>query len=345
MFQALYRRDLYKDMPSLLKALETRDAEAIKAYADVLGRRIEHGAGNGMELVANCRGSGLITPEARERMIAEEPQLSKWTRTVEWTDICAATIGARPDPAVTPLITDVPILIGAGTGDPITPPEYGESLLPNLANATYAEFPHTGHGVFLTHLSGCGGDILLAFATAPERPVDTRCTSAISAPEFLTQLKDGSGPYQFALRLQRGDYPHGLIAAALTACLALIMLPLGWLARRIEAHGAPDLAGARPLIWTGALISLIGLSWAIHMTLRTATAHPMALPVGVLPAAGWAGWLTLAGLALAAFGLFRMLTRLGGALQRPGTFIGLILTSLAVLAICIFVSSLGLGPI
>ena len=46
-FQALYSDNLYADFPSLLTALETRDVEAIEAYFDVLGRPIEHSAGNG----------------------------------------------------------------------------------------------------------------------------------------------------------------------------------------------------------------------------------------------------------------------------------------------------------
>lgn len=342
-FQALYREDLYPDFPALLQAVETRNGEALKAYAGTLGRSINHREGNGMELVANCRGSAITTPEARAAMQAREPQLSKWMSAVEWTDVCPAAYRIDPDPSVTPLATNIPVLVGAGLVDPITPPHYGQSLMPRLPNGTYVEFPNTGHGVFLSYFDGCGGDILLDFANDPTEVPDTSCARDIPAPIFLAKLREGPAPYRFALQLQAGNYPIWLGLAAFTLVYTLIALPFGWLARMIEARETLELGGARIWVWAGSVISLAGLWLAISMILKTATEHPMALPIGVLPSAGWGSWLAALGFGLAGFGAYQTLRRFAEVRQKPGAFIGLIAATLAAGGVFAFLMSLGLG--
>ena len=167
-FQALYINSIYADFPSLLRALETRDQGAIMAYAEFVGRSIDHSAGNGMELVANCRGAALVTGDQLAEMESAEPKLSQWIDTLTWDRTCPEAYEINPDPAVKPLITDVPILVAAGTVDPVTPPYYGQALLPGLSNAQYVALPYTGHGALFSHSRGCGGDLWVAFVTNPE---------------------------------------------------------------------------------------------------------------------------------------------------------------------------------
>ncbi|MEM9053727.1 MAG: alpha/beta hydrolase, partial [Pseudomonadota bacterium] len=342
-FQALYINTLYADFPSLLKALETRDETAIKAYVEVLGRRIDHSAGNGMEMVANCRGSSLVTDAEAAAMNAAEPELAKWMGTLAWTEICEQAYRIAPDPAVKTLVTDVPILIGAGTVDPITPPNYGQAILPGLANAQYVEFPHTGHGVFISHFDGCGGALWVAFVKDPMATLDTSCVANIQAPDFLTRVIETKGPYRFARDLQAGTYPIWLILAAAALLFALVAYPAGWLARHIQKTDAASLPLARPLSWLGALISLLGLAWGIQMILTTATAHAMALPIGVLPATRWATWLTAIGFGLTAYALYRGVRSGAFGSRQIGTSIGLVATSLAAAGLLAFFLSLGIG--
>lgn len=343
-FQALYSRRLFADFPSLLSALETRDEIALRAYVEVLGRTIDHDAGNGLELVANCRGAIAVSDAQFATMQAAEPELSKWTDTVEWDEVCNSVYRMDPDPTVKRVVTDVPILVAAGTVDPITPPNYSRSIMSDLANGQYVEFPYTGHGALFSHSPGCGQELWVAFVKDPTSPLDTSCIADVQPPAFLTKLIETKGPYLFARKIQAGTYPFAIIAIALTLAIAVIMFPLGWAARAIQSTQAPSLNLARPLAWLGAAITLGGLAWAISHILGTATAHPMALPIGVVTATGWSVWMALLGFGLTAFALYRAMTSGSFGRQQIGASLGLVITVIASLSILVFLFSLGLGP-
>ncbi|MFN3212858.1 MAG: alpha/beta fold hydrolase [Henriciella sp.] len=343
-FQALYSNQLYADFPSLLTALENRDLEAIQACFEVLGRPIDHSAGNGLELVANCRGAIAVSDEQFETMRRAEPQLSRWTDTVEWDEVCAAVYQMNPDPTVKRVVTDIPILVAAGSVDPITPPNYSQSIMSGLANGQYIEFPHTGHGALFSNSPGCGQEIWLAFVKDPNAPLDMSCLSEVAAPNFLTRVIETKAPYHFARGLQSGQYPYGVILAAGLLLISVIMFPIGWIARKVQGAGGPSLNYARAITWGGALLALGGLGWTIKQILATATTHPMALPIGVLPSTGYGFWLGLLGFALTAFALYRGLTSDGFGRRQLGASIGLVVTCLSALGILIFLFSLGIGP-
>lgn len=343
-FQALYINSIFADFPSLLKALETRDEVALRAYVEVLGRQIDHAAGNGMELVANCRGAVGVSEAQYAAMRAAEPELSKWTDTLEWEELCEAVYRIEPDPAVERLVTDVPILVAAGTVDPITPPNYSRSIMSDLSNGQYVEIPHTGHGALFSNSPGCGEDLWLAFVKDPMAPLDTSCIAEVQAPRFLTRLKETKAPYHFARDLQAGTYPNLIIALAAGLLIALIMFPLGWTARKIQGTAPVSFERARPIAWVGALVSLGGLAWAIQNILSTATNHPMALPLGVIPSTGWAFWIALLGFGLTAYALYRGAKSPGFGRQQIGTSIGLVLICVSSFGLFGFILSLGLGP-
>ena len=343
-FQALYINSIYADFPSLLRALETRDQVAIMAYAEFVGRAIDHSAGNGMELVANCRGAALVTGDQLAEMESAEPKLSQWIDTLTWDRTCTEAYEINPDPAVKPLITDVPILVAAGTVDPVTPPYYGQAILPGRSNAQYVELPYTGHGALFSHSRGCGVELWVAFVTNPEVELDTSCIASIRAPDFVTQLIETKAPYYLARGIQAGSYPTTILAIAGLQVLSLGELQHGWAARKVQGSDAVSLDLGRPLAWLGALVSLAGLGWAISHILGTGTNHPMALPIGVLPSTGWAFWITLLGLGLTAYALFRAVRSGGFGRQQVGASLGITITLLASLSIFVFILSLGLGP-
>ena len=273
-----------------------------------------------------------------------EPQLSKWTDTVGWVEVCDAVYDLGPDPTVKRVVTDVPILVAAGTADPITPPNYSQSIMSGLANGQYVEIPHTGHGALFSNSPGCGQELWVAFVKDPDAALDTSCLADVAAPKFLTRLIEAKAPYHFARGLQSGNYPYGVIVAALLLVISVIMFPLGWTARKLQGVNAPGMRHSRAITWGGALITLAGLGWAIKQTLATATQHPMALPLGVLPSTGWAFWLGLVGFALTAFALYRGVTSGGFGRRQLGAAIGLVVTCLAALGALIFLFSLGIGP-
>ena len=134
------------------------------------------------------------------------------------------------------------------------------------------------------------------------------------------------------------------MALAAFLMITVIMFPLGWAARKVQGSDTASFSRARTITWLGAVVSLGGLGWAISKILATATQHAMALPLGVLPSAGWAFWLGLIGFGLTAYALYRGVTSAGFGRQNVGTSLGLILTCLASLGLLAFILALGLGP-
>ena len=79
--------------------------------------------------------------------------------------------------------SDVPVLVLSGELDPVTPPEWGESVLPHLPNSKHIVVPATGHGAIST---GCGMRILQTFLrTASFDELDTSCLESLKRPPFF----------------------------------------------------------------------------------------------------------------------------------------------------------------
>jgi hypothetical protein len=71
----------------------------------------------------------------------------------------------------------------SGDLDPVTPPEWGESVLPHLSNARHVIVPATGHGAITT---GCGMRIATHFINAASvENLDTTCLQALKRPPFF----------------------------------------------------------------------------------------------------------------------------------------------------------------
>jgi len=73
----------------------------------------------------------------------------------------------------TPVESDVPALVLAGSVDPITPPEWGRSATENLSNGWFYEFPGEAHGTMRT--SACAREIALTFLENPSVQPDATC--------------------------------------------------------------------------------------------------------------------------------------------------------------------------
>ena len=88
-----------------------------------------------------------------------------------------------------PVLSDVPTLILSGELDPITPPVYGEAVLPGLTNAKHVVAPGQGHG---TISRGCIPKLILEFIeTADIGTVDDACTRHLDTFPFFI---DPMGP-------------------------------------------------------------------------------------------------------------------------------------------------------
>jgi pimeloyl-ACP methyl ester carboxylesterase len=79
-----------------------------------------------------------------------------------------------------PVRSDVPALVLAGEGDPITPPDWGRMLASDLAQAYFYDFPGNGHWV--TRSSPCAVQMALSFWENPTQAPDSTCIEQRNLP-------------------------------------------------------------------------------------------------------------------------------------------------------------------
>jgi pimeloyl-ACP methyl ester carboxylesterase len=181
-FSALYSPLVSSLLPELVARAEQRDFQALLA----LTSGNESAAANmsmGMQLSVICAEDyPRITPEQTER----EAQ-----GTVFATHLLRARLSAcefwpkgRVDPSFyEPVSSKVPVLVLSGELDPVTPPAWGESVLPHLPNSKHIVVPATGHGAITT---GCGMRMAHAFIErASAEGLDTSCVQALKRPPFF----------------------------------------------------------------------------------------------------------------------------------------------------------------
>jgi len=344
-FQALYNKSVYGDLPALLRVLESRNAEALRTYVEVLSYPIDHRYGMGMALAINCRAGFREDAAGASPPGGSEPDLSRYMGTLNYYDGCETILPAASDPTVTPASSDIPTLVAMGEVDPITPPYYADMVMPRLGEAQRIDVPNTGHGALLSHWSGCGQRVVLDFFLAPAERVDAGCLKATPAPEFLVDIRETSGPYKFGRALQAGTYPYLPAAAAAFLALLGLAFPLGALARRIDGTQSGDYGRARVLVWLGGLASIAGATFCIRAIIQTATQHSATLPIGVPTAIATGGWLALAGAALGALALIALVRSAGSRHRTVGTQIAIVLGALATFTILWFLFSIDAGPV
>jgi pimeloyl-ACP methyl ester carboxylesterase len=181
-FGALYTPLTGALLPELLARAERHDFQGLLALA----LANEGGAGNmamGMQLSVVCAEDyPRITPDQIKQAAAD---------TVFDTHLLTARMRAcefwpkgQVDPSFyEPVKTAVPTLVMSGDLDPVTPPEWGESVLPQLSHARHVIVPATGHGAITT---GCGMRIATQFINAASvENLDTSCLQALKRPPFF----------------------------------------------------------------------------------------------------------------------------------------------------------------
>lgn len=182
LFGALYAPLTSTLLPELIARAERHDFQSLLALA----LANDGGAGSmamGMQLSVVCaEDHPRITADQIERASAD---------TVFETHLLAARMRAcefwpkgHVEPSFyAPVESEVPTLILSGELDPVTPPSWGESVLPHLANARHIVVPATGHGAIMT---GCGMRIATQFINAASTDnLETSCLDALERPPFF----------------------------------------------------------------------------------------------------------------------------------------------------------------
>ena len=181
-FSALYNPLISSLLPELIDRAERRDFQGLLALATV-GSGGDSNMSVGMQLSVVCAED---FPRITQDQIERESQ-----GTVFATHLLTARMKAcefwpkgKVDPSFyEPVKSSVPTLVLSGELDPVTPPNWGESVLPHLSNATHIVVPATGHGAIGT---GCGIRLVRAFIDAGSaQGLDTSCLQALKRPPFF----------------------------------------------------------------------------------------------------------------------------------------------------------------
>jgi pimeloyl-ACP methyl ester carboxylesterase len=182
LFGALYAPLTSTLLPELIARAEGRDFQGLLALA-MANEGLGDNMALGMQLSVVCAEDfPRITPDQITRAAAD---------TVFSTHLMTARLkacefwprGSVDASYYEPVRSAVPTLVLSGELDPVTPPEWGESVLPHLSNARHIVVPATGHGAIAT---GCGLRIATQFInTASVDGLDTACLQGLRRPPFF----------------------------------------------------------------------------------------------------------------------------------------------------------------
>jgi len=336
LFQALYNRDLYPALPALFEAWAELDDERLRAYVEQMVRPPSPDWGHGYSFVAECSGSVAMDAASLD---APRGHASFWGEALVDGQIsrsCAALGLLAPDRLMAPPQTDVPILVAAGSVDPITPPDFAKAILPGLVNATYIELPYTGHGATAPD---CAAGIMHAFLLDPRSRLDTACIEEIQAPAFVTDYKSTLGPLRLLAAVREGNYlslAWGVLPA-LVLLGAVFAFPLAAIGRRVDGR---SFVARRPrlLAWLAALLGLLGIVLLAMAFQQTVTVSPALIPLGLVGPTGPA----TASLFLALLAALAAVWSLRRHERAVGTMAGVALTALSVILVLAFTVQRGL---
>jgi pimeloyl-ACP methyl ester carboxylesterase len=182
LFGALYAPLTSALLPELIARAERHDFQGLLALATANEGAADNMA-IGMQMSVICAEDyPRITPE----QIADAAGNSVFATHLLEARMKACEFwpkGDVDDSYYEPIKSSVPTLILSGDLDPVTPPQWGESVLPHLERARHVVVPATGHGAIMT---GCGMRIATQFInTASAENLDTTCLEGLRRPPFF----------------------------------------------------------------------------------------------------------------------------------------------------------------
>jgi pimeloyl-ACP methyl ester carboxylesterase len=227
----------------------------------------------GFYFSVNCQES---LPAADPKIMASQatayPELDGYLRHKEHFPVCDAwDLPAAPPLVAEPVESDVPTLILAGSYDPVTPPEWSQSVAQHLSHSTYFEFPSSGHNVGTDN--PCAESIMAAFLNDPGAAPDPSCIPEMPGPQFVLPEDVAILPsiYEIhygqvgASRIEDMLFNGSLLVFGAEIAF-LVIAGMVWLVRRRERDVRPDPIArfAHPLAGLAAVLCL-----AFSLVMRT----------------------------------------------------------------------------
>jgi pimeloyl-ACP methyl ester carboxylesterase len=179
---SLYDTEWAASLPVMLSAADRGDYEPFMSMVTPISVAIREQIHLGMFMTVACAEDvPLLT--AQDFAAADRTFMGdEFLRSLQST--CAKWPKA-PLPAgyLEPVRSDVPVLLMAGTVDPVTPPATAELAAATLSRSRVVPFPGTGHGT--GSASACEEQLVRRFMDDPNpATLDVSCTKALERPPF-----------------------------------------------------------------------------------------------------------------------------------------------------------------
>lgn len=139
----------------------------------------------GLYFAVNCQDDAAsVTLEEIQVQAYAYPQMGGYYRHQGEWDLCQLwDLPAAPPLADGPISSEIPALVLSGRYDPITPPEWAQTVAKNLANSTYVEFPSKGHNLDIA--TSCAEEIKRSFLLDPSSEPEFGCLADEPPVEFI----------------------------------------------------------------------------------------------------------------------------------------------------------------
>lgn len=172
-------------LPLLIHEAQVFDQpQALAAQYEIIKRDLQEQLAYGMHFSVVCSedaprwsGQGFPSEAIAETYIGDEFMTAMRAVCDLWPR------GPVDEDFYTPIRSTVPTLIMSGENDPVTPPAYGEQILPGLTNGLHIVLEGQGHGQLA---AGCIPRVVSRFiASASVSELGEECAHAISAAPFM----------------------------------------------------------------------------------------------------------------------------------------------------------------
>ncbi|HEU0294234.1 MAG TPA: alpha/beta fold hydrolase [Anaerolineales bacterium] len=175
LFGGLYSPAASATMPQMIYEVREGDYNVVSQR---LERYFETSSALGMQMAVQCSEEFPFSTLQEAYAAAQnvQPQIAAYyPESVQpLFAVCREWTLPPPDPRENlPVSSDVPALVLAGEGDPITPPEWGRRVAGDLSHAYFHEFPGNGHWV--ARSSNCAVQMALAFWEDPTVDPGSMC--------------------------------------------------------------------------------------------------------------------------------------------------------------------------
>lgn len=282
-------------MPLLIDRVERGNTDLLYAWRrEELSRLVEWPFSWGLYFAVNCQDDApLVTSERVASQAEAYPELDGYVRHAGELAICDSWNLPAASPLVArPVESDIPTLILAGSYDPITPPEWSQSVADNLSHSYYYEFPAAGHNVGVDN--PCVDNIMVAFLSDPASRPDATCVNDGPKPEFVLpqDISLAPGVYRIIYDIEFSD-PRGepWLEAAAAVALLIFLAEIGFvlttgivrLVRPRKGETSPDPTAriAHPLAGLVAVLNSISPFVVTNVTNHFLSTDPVVLRFGL----------------------------------------------------------------